>query len=237
MKDFKYYDLCEKLFQNWIKNEMAEKEKLEKIFQMDYSPEPYFNLDKSTNPLHILLTNPGSGMDFQHRSNFSVGSSYKDFSNILRDVYLSDTFKNDGGANAYRRLKKSIEFAHHLGYNGVTNIETLPFHSNDFNKDKALKAIKNIPILKDYLNRLEEYLSDKPTLVVAACNSNQTISRNTILDSKWLSFQSELIHFNVEQSEMKVLTQKNDKITSALFHNNNKFFTLMMGSNNLPSFN
>lgn len=230
-----YKKFCEELFQSWLNQNLENEEELSKLFQLDYSPEPYFHLVKSKNPLHILLTNPGSGMDFQNRDNFSSESTYENFEKVLHSIYLSESFKNNGGLNAYRRLRKAIEFAHHLGYNGVVNIETIPFHSVDLNKSKALKAIKNIPILKDYVAKLKEYLLDKPILIVSACRSDRSIDKSTIKNNQWLSYQANLIDFNLNDAVMKELTVKNGKVSSALFSDGNKYITLMMGTNNLPS--
>ena len=124
-----YLEFCDDLFQNWLQHQFKDDATLSLLFQMDYAPEPYFSLREGKKPLYMLLTNPGSGMDFQHISHHK-NSNYKMFSATLSEVYTSDDFKNGKGSNpAYRRLMKSIDFANFLGYDGVFNIETIPFHS------------------------------------------------------------------------------------------------------------
>jgi hypothetical protein len=229
-----YYPFCDLLHQKWFDKTLQYEDELKELFEVDYSPEPYFVLKKGSNPLFVLLTNPGAGMDFQKHENFEK-SDYKAFSNILADIYTSEQFKKDGGANAHRRLIKSIAWADHLGYNSVVNIETIPFHSPSLNKKKALATISKSWILIRYQEVLKRFLLDKPVLIVAACSSKSSITLNTLKNSKWLMYQAELANICLENLKFKELTKKNDKVTSALFSDHNKYIVLKMGSNNLPS--
>jgi len=229
-----YYPFCDLLHQKWFDKTLQYEDELKELFEVDYSPEPYFVLKKGSNPLFVLLTNPGAGMDFQKHENFEK-SDYKAFSNILADIYTSEQFKKDGGANAHRRLIKSIAWADHLSYNSVVNIETIPFHSPSLNKKKALATISKSWILIRYQEVLKRFLLDKPVLIVAACSSKSSITLNTLKNSKWLMYQAELANICLENLKFKELTKKNDKVTSALFSDHNKYIVLTMGSNNLPS--
>ena len=229
-----YYPFCDLLHQKWFDKTLQYEDELKELFEVDYSPEPYFVLKKGSNPLFMLLTNPGAGMDFQKHENFEK-SDYKAFSNILADIYTSEQFKKDGGANAHRRLIKSIAWADHLGYNSVVNIETIPFHSPSLNKKKALATISKSWILIRYQEVLKRFLLDKPVLIVAACSSKSSITLNTLKNSKWLMYQAELANINIENLKFKELTQKNGKVSSAMLYDNEKYIVLMMGSNNLPS--
>jgi len=229
-----YYPFCDLLHQKWFDKTLQYEDELKELFEVDYSPEPYFVLKKGSNPLFMLLTNPGAGMDFQKHENFEK-SDYKAFSNILADIYTSEQFKKDGGANAHRRLIKSIAWADHLSYNSVVNIETIPFHSPSLNKKKALATISKSWILIRYQEVLKRFLLDKPVLIVAACSSKSSITLNTVKNSTWLMYQAELANINIENLKFKELTKKNDKVTSALFSDHNKYIVLTMGSNNLPS--
>ena len=229
-----YYPFCDLLHQKWSDKTLQYEDELKELFEVDYSPEPYFVLKKGSNPLFMLLTNPGAGMDFQKHENFEK-SDYKAFSNILADIYTSEQFKKDGGANAHRRLIKSIAWADHLGYNSVVNIETIPFHSPSLNKKKALATISRSWILIRYQEVLKRFLLDKPVLIVAACSSKSSITLNTVKNSKWLMYQAEIANICLENLKFKELTKKNDKVTSALFSDHNNYIVLTMGSNNLPS--
>ena len=229
-----YYDYCDVLHQKWFDKTLQYEDNFEEIFQIDYSPEPYFVLKNGSNPLFMLLTNPGAGMDFQKHENFKK-SDYKAFANILADIYTSEQFKKDGGANAHRRLIKSIAWADHLGYNSIVNIETIPFHSHNLNKGKALAMINKSWVLTSYQEVLRKFLFDKPVLIVAACGSKTSITLNTIKNSRWLMYQAEIANINIENLKFKELTKKNGKVSSAMLYDNEKYIVLMMGSNNLPS--
>lgn len=181
----------------------------------------------------MLLTNPGAGIDFQKHENFEK-TDYKAFANILGNIYTSEQFKKDGGANAHRRLMKSIEWADHLGYNSIINIETIPFHSPNLNKTKALDIIGKSWILFRYQEVLRNFLADKPVLIVAACGSKSSISIEIIKNNPWLIYQAELASITIENLKFKELTKKNGKVSSALLYDNEKYIVLMMGSNNLP---
>ena len=229
-----YYKHCDVLHQKWFDKTLQYEDDFEKIFQVDYSPEPYFVLNNGSNPLFMLLTNPGVGMDFQKHENFEK-SDYKAFARTLGDIYTSEQFKKDGGANAHRRLIKSIAWADHLGYNSIVNIETIPFHSPNLNKSKALDIIGKSWILSRYQEVLRNFLVNKPVLIVAACGSKTSITLNTIKNSNWLMYQAEIANINIENLKFKELTKKNGKVSSAMLYDNEKYIVLMMGSNNLPS--
>ena len=229
-----YYSYCDVLHQKWFDKTLQYEDVFREIFQVDYSPEPYFVLKNGSKPIFMLLTNPGAGMDFQKHENFEK-SDYKAFANVLADIYTSEKFKKDGGVNAHRRLIKSIAWADHLGYNSIVNIETIPFHSHSLNKSKALAIINKSWVLTSYQEVLRKFLFDKPVLIVAACNSKTSISVNTIKNSKWLLYQAELANIKIENLKIKELTHKNGKATSAMLYENNNYIVLMMGSNNLPS--
>jgi hypothetical protein len=229
-----YLKYCQLLHEQWRKGKLDKDDKLNELFDLDFCPEPYFTLKEGKNPLFMLLTNPGSGMDFQRRRN--SGPDYSSFSQILPTVYLSEKFRKGRGSNAaYRRLIKSIAFADYLGYDSIVNIETIPFHSSKLPKNKALNAINFSSVLTEYHQHLKKYLSDKPVLIVSACSSSKSISKEVILKSDWLKFQIELAGIQLSSLTMRALTKKKEKVTSALFKGGNKYVVLMMGSNNLPS--
>jgi len=122
-----------------------------------------------------------------------------------------------------------------LGYNALVNIETVPFHSPDIKKLQALKAIHSSYPLFAYHNVLKNFLIGKPVLIVAATGTKHSISISNLTKSPWIIYQMDLAGMNVDSLKMEVLTEKNGKITSAIFSDNDKHIVLMMGSNNLPS--
>lgn len=230
-----FFTYCEKLYSIWRNNSLNLEGIPSNLFDLDFAPEPYFIVKSGPTPLYMLLTNPGAPMEFQHRSN--AIESYKDFAEISREIYFSDKFASEGGVNARRRLKKSIDFSLYLNYNGLINIETIPFHSASIDKSKALKLGPKSTIIKEYQSQLKVFLEEKPVLIVAACRSDESIHMGSINQNAWLTFQCDLANINTSELNMKPLTQKNGKITSALFSNNEKYVVLTMGSNNLPNLN
>jgi len=229
----KFYQHCEELFLNWRDNNLNWEGVPSNLFDIDYSPEPYFIVKEGKNPLYMLLTNPGSPMEFQHRSN--AVESYKDFAAISREVYFSNQFANEGGVNAQRRLNKSIDFCQYLDYSGLINVETIPFHSATLDKNEALELPLKSNMIREYQEQLKSFLMDKPVLIVSACRSDESIHMGSIDQNKWLTFQCDLANINTSKLKMKKLTQKEDKTTSALFSDGVKHIVLTMGSNNLPS--
>jgi hypothetical protein len=237
VSDSDYVTFCNELHQEWKKHQFKDDMHLSQLFQLEFAPEPYFVLKNGNKPLYVLLTNPGSGIDFQ-RIDHHKEENYHQFQEILGAIYTSEAFRKEkGAAPAYRRLMKSIEFAEEMGFNGVVNIETIPFHSETLSKSKALKAIKESDVLFTYQSALKIYLKEKAVLIVSACGSKDTISKDTILKSNWLTYQCDLAGISVDHLISKPLTTKNSKITSTLFSHQNKHLVLMMGSNNLPKIN
>jgi hypothetical protein len=235
MQNLDYIEFCEELYHDWKNQKLERDNVLTELFQLDYSPEPYFELNQGDNPLYVLLTNPGSGMVSQKYENHNC-VCYKELQINLKEIYTSESFRqNRGSAPAFRRLMKSIDFANYLKYNAVINIETIPFHSETLSKPKALKAIRKSSTLFTYQNALKIYLKDKPVLIVSACNSKVSISIKSILESEWLTYQCNLANIPINDLNIKPLTSKKNKVTSALFYNKNKYIVLMMGSNNLPN--
>jgi hypothetical protein len=228
-----FKDYCERLFAEWQRDLTLQEPQLETLFQMEYAPEPYFEIRKGKKPLHMLLTNPGAAMEFQHRSD--LPRDYQSFAAISQTVYLSEGFRREGGANAYRRLIKSLAFAEYLGYDGLINVETIPFHSASLSKQKALQFSRSSSVLRRYQQELKAELNAQPVLMVAACGSKESISIGTLNQSAWLTFQMDIAGINPDELEWEPLTRKGDKVTSALFRGRNKYIVLTMGSNNLPS--
>ena len=225
----KYLEYCEKLFKDW-KADKVNGKGLD-IFEMNHVPEPYLYMHEGENPLFVLHNNPGSGMDMQLKKQIK-DKNYEALAHRFGKYYLSDKFKNAG--QAYRRIQDSIQFAKDKKYSGVVNVETIPFHSNTLDKKKAISSIEKNEILKNYINTLREYLTDKPVLALSACYPLHSINENNFKRSKWLRLQADVIGIDIKKSKMSALTNKGSKVTSALFQHDNKFFILMMGSNNFP---
>jgi hypothetical protein len=207
----------------------------ERLFEPDVVPEPYLLFGHGDQPLYQLLTNPGTGMpDVQsHSAVKRLGvKTYKELADQLVEFYLSDKFKSSG--LAYRRNYRALEVAVANGFTGVMNVETIPYHSDRLNKNKALKAIEEDPLLNDYVRQLKAELADKAVLVVSACSSKKSIDASMVRDNAWLSFQADLIGLRLSKAKLIPLVTKGGKITSAQLQDGQKNMVLMMGSNALP---
>ena len=243
-----YYKFCDAFHKKWYNNEFAKDPILNYVnpkgvpfFQMDHSPEPYFEVKDGDNPLYVLLTNPGGKMEFQHRKKFEK-SDYSNFSKKLIGEYTSEKFSR-GGSKAYRRLQDSIVYSEDLGYNALFNIETIPFHSPNIpDKTKALKAIHSSYPLTAYHTVLKNFLKDKPVLIVAAAyhgggkDPKYSLSLSHLSANNWIKYQLDLAGINKDNLKMTPL-RINDlgKITGAIYSDGNKHVHLCMGGNNFSA--
>ena len=228
-----YMEFCQKLFEDWQKNNLNVSEDCKRLFQLEHIPEPYLNFKISKNALYILNINPGSGMDDLQLRDKINEKKYIDVANRFGEFYLSDNFKKAGAA--YRRNIRALQIASDNGFDGFVNLETIPLHSNTLNKSVALKLVKSEPILMDYTTLLKDFVSDKCVVVVAACSSRYSITKDTVSNNSWLDFQRDCIGLNLETSKLNPLVTKDGKVTSAIISDRNKHILLMMGSNNFPA--
>lgn len=229
----KYVDFCQKLFNDWLNDDLRVNEMCKHLFQLDYIPEPYLNFEVSKNPLYILNINPGSGMDDLQLRDAIIENKYNEVANRFGDFYLSDNFKIAGAA--YRRNIRALQIARDNSFDGFVNLETIPFHSNTLNKLGTLNAVKSEPVLMEYTTLLKDFITDKCVVVVAACSSKKSITKDTVSNNPWLDFQRDCIGLNLEISKLTPLVIKDNKITSALISDKDKHILLMMGSNNFPA--
>ena len=244
--DKEYIEFTEELHKKWIDDTLELDEKVKKDFQVDYLPEPYLDFDCGTNPLYILTTNPGGGMQMQKRdvivSNDSESGIVKDdkYSEVAKKLanFYIDILK---GSAAGRRIDKMLELASQSNFDGVFQVESYPFHSATLpNKKQFLKIMKNDSFFIEYTDLLQKLLSNKTTIVISATGTQKSISINNIRNNVWLKWQSEIIGIEyIDNLTLIPLVTKADKITSAFLYEkqNNivKGFVLAMGSNNLPS--
>lgn len=233
MMNADYFTYCNELYTAWLQGELELSDVPSGLFDLAYAPEPYIRLQAGKRPLHMLLTNPGAPMAFQHRS--EAPPTYSAFAELSRSIYLSDQFAKEGGANARRRIRKSFDFALFLNCSGLVNVETIPFHSASLDKRKAMSVSQTARSIQAYQSQLQAFLVDQPVLIVAACRSDESIHAGSISRSPWLKFQCDLASIHPDRLVLKPLTRKGSKVTSALFSAGSKHVVLTMGSNNLPS--
>lgn len=233
MMNADYFTYCDELYAAWQRGELDLSDVPSGLFDLAFAPEPYIRLQEGKRPLHMLLTNPGAPMAFQHRS--EAPPTYRAFAELSQSIYLSDQFAKEGGANARRRIYKSFDFALFLGCSGLVNVETIPFHSARLDKRQALKVSQTAHSIQAYQSQLQSFLVNQPVLIVAACRTDESIHAGSVAQNPWLRFQCDLASIQMDRLELKPLTRKGAKVTSALFSAGIKHVVLTMGSNNLPS--
>ena len=232
-KDFKEY--CEELYQNW-KNDEHFFDEFSRNFKTDYLPEPYYVVKDGENLLYVLNNNPGDVLEEQLKSKFDKIPSYEEAAKKMAEFYSS----NDIG-NATKRIDNMINFAEKRKFDGVFNVETFFLHSKSFDKTSFLKKYykngEGSELVIEYLKNLQTFLKDKPALAVTAVGSQNSITKESLENDCWVQLMCKTINLDLEKADLKPTSKKDGKVTSALLidNENNKYMTLMMGSNNIPS--
>lgn len=241
MKQFEKY--CEEIFQQWYSNSLGVEGG--QTFDLEYCPEPYFTIEEGDKPLYVLNTNPGNGQGFQKREHIAnhleEPITYKKVIAYFSKYYLENKFyskafkRNFIQANS--RNKRILAFAEQFGYNGVVAVETIPFHSKYFpNKINILNNTYLKPIYSKYYKTLKNALRDKPVLIIGAIRSDVSISANTVFDNEWRNFQMQIANMQIRDGRILEASYKDDgKVSSAIIINANKYLSVQMGNNNLPS--
>ena len=197
---------------------------------LQYAPEPYVIMKNGDTPLFILSSNPDTPMDLKQLNNMN-GGSYLEFSNQLADFYLSDSPELE--KNWSTKLQNSFDLTDRLGYNSVVNIMTVPFYSQNLNKEKLLALIRTSYSLFLYVCCLETFLFDKSVLIPVVINSDQEICLERISSNDWLLYQLDIINVKLIDLKMTVLTRDRDKVTSALFWTGDKRVLISYKSSDL----
>lgn len=239
----KYKKHCNEMNKKWMNEHLDVTDKTKNDFQMDYLPEPYLNFNAGENPLYVLTTNPGNGMDDQSRDVILKDKSkigickddkYEEIAEKLAKFYLEDL---EGAAK--RRIDGFLEISKNANFNGVIQLESYPFHSKTFpKKDNFLGDSKEDELFKEYTNLLKETLVDKTVIVLSAVGTQKSLSKKSI-DTDWLIWQADIMGLDLKNLKEKVLVEKEKKVTSIFIYqktnNITKGFILMMGGNNLPN--
>ena len=237
----KYRAFCERLWRDWLGGTLQASEFLRQTFDLKAAPEPYIRLKAAKRELVALLTNPGSVMPHQRRrailrgnSPLSPSAKYATCAKALGKFYLKKVKKA-----ARRRNRALLDLAKLSGYGGVLYVECCPFHSARFpKKRKFVEAIEQDHLLGEYVERLRDYLHDKPVIAVSATATEQSLTRK-VRFSPWLEWQAALIGVRQDQSRFIPLIRTAGKTTAAAFVDKvggtPKVLVLMMGGNHLPA--
>ncbi len=237
-----YQQACEQLWTNWRSGRCVVSSSVANRFQLDYAPEPYLKFGKGTDPLCILTTNPGAGMECQHRDNIVRGEppigpdrSYDDTAVALGKYYEE---RLTGAAKARLGAMRSLQDLVHKDC--MLQFETIPLHSAKLPGKRKLPAIVDrCDVLADYSRRLSATLATTSVVALSAVSTVAPISRSSVAESSWLAWQAKLMGLDVSQLEFKRLLERDGKTTCGFafqrFNNRTSGIVLMMGGNHFPA--
>jgi len=241
-KDF--VSISESLWKGWLGKTLDLSPLFYDKFLMEYLPEPYLVFGNSDAPLYVLTTNPGGGMDEQHRKavNGSSPLASTNLSYRKNAAKLASFYRAKLVGTAQRRIKGFLGLAKATGHSGVWQFETCPFHSKVLpmgTKKKLIALSATDEWYARYIAELGKVLEGANVLTLSAVGTRNDISVNSILANPWLNWQAKLMGFNTEDCVVLELSKNDKRATSAFVYsqgpNGTKGFLLMMGGNHLPS--
>ena len=232
-----YITFCEdKLWCTWKEQTLS----VPPPFDPEAAPEPYLYFGADTNRLVALTTNPGATMRHQRRAAVQAGTGPL----CEKDKYakaapkLGDFYETHLTGQAWHRIAKLRRLSSCLGYEGVMQVELIPFHSATLpQKSRLLEEInKEGSLLGHYVELLGKSLRDRPVVGIQAASTQSSFSRKTKL-SPWLRRVAEITGLDLNAADFVSLVEKGRKTTAAAWVSKReprKALVLMMGTNNLP---
>ena len=200
-----YKVLCEEILNTWKDDENAFREFNAMNFQTEFMPEPYYSVPVANEPrngaktLYVLNNNPGGGMEFQKREEIHKLYKNDSYAAISEKLYKEHYEKLAGAPGG--RLNRMRQFADKCGFDRIEDIESFFLHSKDLNKNSFLSKAKDSVVVKEYTQALTDYLKDKPVLSVNAISSNESISKQLVQNSPWLSRIAEIISLDIQNGQ------------------------------------
>lgn len=243
MADNSYKGFCENLWRQWLDGSLELSPFIQATFQVGYAPEPYLCFDDGSNPLIVLTTNPGAGLDgIQDLNSILSGNSIVQPSNPYSQaaIKFAGYYAEHLPGQARRRIEGLRQLAQLSGCSGVVQIECCPFHSKSLpNKEELVRWSTFDKLLSSYVASLKSYLADKDVFIMSAVGSKNDLAAGSIRLSPWLKWQDDLVGFQLSRAAFKPIVRKGTKTTAALLVDKSagrsKSLFLMMGGNHLPS--
>ncbi len=240
-----YFVLAEKMWQDWKQGalEPLPNSFVSKTFNLNYLPEPYLKYGTGERAMYFLSTNPGALNPWQERNAIISGKSpnvnpnlkYDEISQNLANFYSSPKFSKKSRS----RIDKQIAIQNEMGLDYMITYECFPLHSAALPKKQVL-INKLDDFLSIYTKSLKKHIKGKSIIYVSAIGTRESISKKSIKNNSWLLWVMGLIDMDFDNAKIFPLTNKKDKITSALLLEKKtngvyKGITLMQGSNNIPA--
>ena len=233
-----YVDFCEQLFQKWLEGNQYFAE-FSRKFQLDYLPEPYYTSLDGNNPLYVLLSNPGHGIDKQLRENIKVRGAvqnYKSASQMMASYYWSDDFNRGNERNARIRMEKMRTFVQKLGMDGLVNTEAFFLHSPQLlDKKGFLKNFSTNKLVSKYTELLKRFLQNKTVLAITCIDSRASIDKEVLKNNVWITHLSKIMGLSIDNAKIIPITKKGENITSCIVVDHNKIMSISTATNNIPN--
>jgi len=203
------------------------------------APEPYLYFGDSANALVVLTTNPGGTMKDERstevRKVLEGVDAYAEAAPRLGCLYK----KILAGSQAGYRIDHQQTLSSWLGYDGVLQVELIPFHSKTLPKKIALKKMAEDELLGDYAEHLRAFLRDRLVVGIQAVSTRASLEQETPKSSQWLTKVAEIAGLDLDGTKVKfvALVENDDKTTVAAWVSKTKprkALVLRMGANDLP---
>jgi hypothetical protein len=247
-----FMDLCEELWRDWLEERLDLPEFSRPPFNLAAAPEPYVLYDVGSNPLVMLLTNPGGTMPHQLRENVRTAGSgpypltedmrYADAAARLGEFYGDMESKRAARA----RVDAMKNLARLSGHSGVIQVDACPFHSENLPMVHKLRIVRmsgEAGFMQRYSRLLRSFLEPHSVVVVTGAGSGKSLDSADELP-EWPAWNAgllgltprpegfiELVGRDGSQGPKKTtvaaLVQRNGNIAKALVRS--------MGNNNLPA--
>jgi hypothetical protein len=231
-----YFRFCDKIVREFFSSSL-EAERISpdlRKFDFDFMPEPYLPLvDSDRRPnsdftewLHILLANPGRGLNIQKRNYLRSGKMrgvsekipYSQFAHMVYRYY-EKYFPKRKELTAIHHFRNAQKLASLSGYQGALEIESIPWHSKNLcNKDDLPSKIMKDEVTNRYCTLLRAYLKNRSVLTVDGAGGQSTSSiSDAAFDRPWMRFKADLIGMDIGKAKFHAITEKasNGKITAA----------------------
>jgi hypothetical protein len=236
-----YIEFCESLWSDWLSDTVD----VPAPFLRDFAPEPYLWFGEATaaKPLYVLFTNPGAGLQRQHRQEILDGKSCVSPTMSYHEASLAfaASYRNGGISHSATTRNEALEHLRDLcGADCIVQFESLPFHSPELQRKHLIPdLVKSTDRLSAYVAQLADAMKSISVVGLSSVGSSQSISVSTVADSPWLSWQAKsLLGIDPKTLRLTTLAEKGDKITSAFLYQRvgdcTRGIVLTMGGNNFP---
>src|SRR6266566_2838389 len=237
-----YIAFCEeKLWCAWKEHRLS----VPPPFDPEAAPEPYLYFGASTKLLVALTTNPGGTMEHQRRIAVLAGGDPLSHKDTYAEAAskIGDFYETHLTGQARQRIAKLRKLSSGLSYEGVMQVELIPFHSPSLPMSKKIALLREAKtdkggLLGRYVEHLREFLRDRPVVSPQAVATRASLEPETPKSSEWLTWIAEIAGIDLNAADFVSLVEKGPKTTAAAWVSKReprKALVLMMGMAGLPA--